>query len=65
LGHRLADVYALAARAYDLLDRKAEAADAFGRATLLSPFIELCRRYPEIQKLAGRYDAAVAPPEMA
>ena len=65
LGHRLADAYALAARAYDLLDRKTEAADAFQRATLLAPLIELCRRYPEVQKLVGRYDPAAAPPEMA
>jgi tetratricopeptide (TPR) repeat protein len=65
LGHRLGDAYALAARAYDLLDRKVEAADAFRRATLLTPLIELCRRYPEIQKLLGRYEPATAPPEMA
>jgi hypothetical protein len=65
LGHRLGDVYALAARAYDLLDRKTEAADAFARATLLEPLVELCRRYPEVQKLVGRYDPAPAPPEMA
>jgi tetratricopeptide (TPR) repeat protein len=65
LGHRLADGYALAARAYDLLDRKVEAADAFTRATLLAPLIELCRRYPEFQKLVGRYEAAAAPSEMA
>jgi hypothetical protein len=65
LGHRLGDAYALAARAYDLLDRKTEAADAFRRATLLEPLIELCRRYPEVQKLVGRYEAALAPVEMA
>ncbi|HET6251322.1 MAG TPA: hypothetical protein VFE47_26800 [Tepidisphaeraceae bacterium] len=65
LGHRLGDAYALAARAYDLLDRKNEAADAFTRATLLSPLIELCRRYPEVEKLVGRYEPAAAPPEMA
>jgi len=65
LGHRLGDAYALAARAYDLLDRKTEAADAFRRATLLEPLIELCRRYPEVQKLLGRYDPTAAPAEMA
>ena len=65
LGHRLGDAYALAARAYDLLDRKAEAADAFARATLLEPLVEMCRRYPEVQKLVGRYEPAPAPPEMA
>lgn len=65
LGHRLGDAYALAARAYDLLDRKTEAADAFQRATLLAPLIELCRRYPEVLKLIGRYEPAAAPAEMA
>ena len=65
LGHRVGDAYALAARAYDLLDRKAEAADAFKRATLLSPLIELCRRYPEVLKMVGRYEPAAAPAEMA
>ncbi|HWE04295.1 MAG TPA: hypothetical protein VG326_17955 [Tepidisphaeraceae bacterium] len=65
LGHRLGDVYALLARAYDLLDRKTEAADAFKRATLLSPIVELCRRYPEVQKLVGRYEPAAAPSEMS
>jgi tetratricopeptide (TPR) repeat protein len=65
LGHRLADAYALAARAYDLLDRRDEAANAFRRATLLAPLIELCRRYPEVEKLLGRYEPAAAPSEMA
>jgi len=65
LGHRLGDVYALVARAYDLLDRKTEAADAFRRATLLAPIVELCRRYPEVQKLLGRYEPAPAPIEMS
>lgn len=65
LGHRVADAWALAARAYDLLGREAEAADAFRRATLLAPLIELRRRYPEVEKLVGRYQAAQAPAEMA
>jgi hypothetical protein len=46
LGHRVADAYALAARAYQLLCREVEAADAWGRATLLAPALELVRRYP-------------------
>jgi tetratricopeptide (TPR) repeat protein len=65
LGHRVADAYALAARAYDLLGREAEAADAYRRATLLCPPVELHRRYPEVAKLQGRYEPAAAPPEMA
>jgi tetratricopeptide (TPR) repeat protein len=65
LGHRVADAYALAARAYDLLGRPAEAQDAYTRATLLAPLIELHRRYPEVEKLAGRYEPAAAPAEAA
>jgi hypothetical protein len=65
LGHRLADGYALAARAYDLLGREAEAQNAFKNATLLAPPGELFRRYPEVEKLAGRYQPAPAPPEAA
>jgi tetratricopeptide (TPR) repeat protein len=65
LGHRAADAYALAARAYDLLGRPAEAQSAFRSATLLAPVVELFRRYPEVQKLADRYQPAPAPPEAA
>jgi tetratricopeptide (TPR) repeat protein len=65
LGHRVGDAWALAARAYDLLGRETEAADAFRRATLLAPTVELFRRYPEVEKLAGRYQPAQAPAEMA
>jgi tetratricopeptide (TPR) repeat protein len=65
LGHRVADAHALAARAYDLLGRTTEAQDAYTRATLLAPLVELHRRYPEVQKLEGRYQPAPAPPEAA
>jgi tetratricopeptide (TPR) repeat protein len=65
LGHRVADAYALAARAYDLLGRSAEAQDTYTRATLLAPLIELHRRYPEVEKLAGRYATSPAPQEAA
>jgi tetratricopeptide (TPR) repeat protein len=65
LGHRVADAYALAARAYDLLGRTTEAQDAYTRATLLAPLIELRRRYPEVQKLEAKYQPAPAPPEAA
>jgi tetratricopeptide (TPR) repeat protein len=65
LGHRVADAYALAARAYDLLGRTDEARDPYARATLLAPLIELHRRYPEVEKLAGKYQPSPAPPEAA
>lgn len=65
LGHRVADAYALVARAYDLLGRQEEARLAFTRATLLAPPVELLRRYSEVQKLADRYQPAPAPPEAA
>ena len=64
LGHRVADAWALAARAYDLLGRKVEAQDAFTKATLLAPAVELFRRYAEVEKLAGVYQPAAAPAEM-
>lgn len=65
LGHRVADAYALAARAYDLLGRTVEAQAAYAKATVLSPLTELHRRYPELEKLAGRYQPSPAPPEAA
>jgi len=65
LGHRLADAYALIARAYDLQNRESEAGGMFRNATVLAPAAELFRRYPEVEKLKGRYDPASAPPEAA
>lgn len=65
LAHRVADAYALAARAYDLLGQESQARGAFRSATLLAPVGELFRRYPEVEKLAGRYQPAPAPPEAA
>jgi tetratricopeptide (TPR) repeat protein len=65
LGHRMADAYALAARAYDMLGREDAAQAAFRSATLLAPVGELFRRYPEVEKLAGRFVPAAAPPEAA
>lgn len=64
LGHRVADAWVLAARAYDMLGRTVEAQDAYHRATLLAPLAELERRYPEVAKLNGRYQVAPAPPEL-
>lgn len=63
LGQRVADAHALAARAYDLLGREAEARAAYENATLLSPEVELQRRYAEVRPLGEKYPAAVAPAE--
>lgn len=65
LGHRTGDAWALAARSYDALGRASEAAQAYKNATLLCPLTELSRRYPEVQKLQGRYEPAFAPTEAA
>ena len=61
LGHRIADAYALVARAHDMMDQHAEAAAAFEKATLLMPAEELCRRYPEVAAIRDKYPAATAP----
>lgn len=65
LGHRVADVWALAARAYDLLNRTDDARTAFENATVLAPLGELTRRYPEIAALNGKYLPCPAPAEVA
>ena len=65
LGHRVADGWALAARAYDLLDRPGDAQAAYQNATVLMPLAELTRRYPEITPLASKYKPAPAPAEVA
>jgi tetratricopeptide (TPR) repeat protein len=65
LGHRAGDAYALLARAYDLLDRRAEAQQAFESATLLCPAAELARRYPELDLMFARYRTVPPPPEVA
>jgi tetratricopeptide (TPR) repeat protein len=63
LGHRVADAYVLAARAYDLLGQTDNARAAYESATLLAPAVELHRRYPETSELAGKYAAAAYPAE--
>jgi tetratricopeptide (TPR) repeat protein len=65
LSHRVADAWALVARAYDLLDRPQDAQKAFENATLLMPLAELTRRYPEVSPLASKYQPAPAPREVA
>ena len=64
LGHRVADAWALVARAYDMLDRREEAQAAFNNATVLMPLPELARRYPEVAALMPKYPSAVAPAEV-
>jgi tetratricopeptide (TPR) repeat protein len=63
LGHRAADAYALTARAFQQLGRDAEAADAWAKATLLVPALELVRRYPEVEPVAAKYPGMPAPAE--
>jgi tetratricopeptide (TPR) repeat protein len=65
LGHRLADAWGLAARAYDLLSRESESREAYANATVLAPLVELQRRYPEIVPLAEKFTATAAPVEVA
>ncbi len=64
LGHRVGDAYALVAKAYDLLSREGEARQMYEKATLLTPVIELERRYPELVSLGKKYSAAVVPVEL-
>ena len=65
LGHRVGDAWALVARAHDLLGQEADAQRAFERATVLTPVVELLRRYPEVAPLAEKFAPAPAPPEVA
>jgi hypothetical protein len=61
LGHRVADAWALVARAHDLLGNDVEAKEAVNNATLLVPPAELLRRYPELRKLTDKYVPAPMP----
>jgi hypothetical protein len=61
LGHRVADAYALASRAYDLRGRDAEARDCWAKATLLAPPGELLRRYPDVKNVADKCAPSFAP----
>jgi tetratricopeptide (TPR) repeat protein len=61
LGHRVADAYALVARAYDMLGQADAAASAWADATVLAAAGELVRRYPEVEPVAARYAASVGP----
>jgi len=64
LGHRVADAFVLAAKAYDLLGQTEQAKTAYESATLLSPVVELHRRYPETGELTAKYAAAPPPAEV-
>lgn len=61
LGHRVADAYVLAARAFDQLGKADEAQGHYEKATLLAPPAELHRRYPETAALTQKYRTAAAP----
>ena len=63
LGHRAGDAYGLAAKAFDLLNRPAEAQEAYEKATLLTLPAELERRYPELASLATKFTPAARPGE--
>lgn len=65
LGHRAADGYILAAKAFDLAGESDKAREVFAKATLLSPIVELKRRYPEIGGMEEKYAAAIRPAELA
>jgi tetratricopeptide (TPR) repeat protein len=62
LGHRTGDAYGLLAKAYDLLNRPADAQIAYEKSTLLTTPMELHRRYPELATLSQKYKIAPAPP---
>lgn len=64
LGHRVADAYMLAAQAYDRLGQTAQAQEHYEKATLLTPAVELHRRYPETSGLNEKYRAASWPQEV-
>jgi tetratricopeptide (TPR) repeat protein len=63
LGHRVADGWALVARAYDMVGRADLAAEAYTNATSLAPIAELSRKYGEVAALTGKYAPATAPVE--
>lgn len=63
LGQRLADAYALLAKAYDMVGQDALAQQAYADATTLAPIAEVSRRYAEVASLSGKYQPAPAPAE--
>ena len=63
LGHRVADAWALVAKAYDMIGRDENAREAYTNATLLAPIAEISRKYTEVASLTGKYQPAPAPAE--
>jgi tetratricopeptide (TPR) repeat protein len=63
LGHRVADAWALVARAYDMVGQAALAAQAYFNASALMPIADVSGRYAEVAALTGRYAPAPAPSE--
>ena len=63
LGHRVADAWALVARAYDMVGQITLAAEAYLNATALAPIAEVSAKYTEVAALTGRYQPAAAPLE--
>jgi tetratricopeptide (TPR) repeat protein len=64
LGYRMADGYALAAKAFDLAGESEKARVVFEKATLLASIVELKRRYPEIAGMEEKYVVAAMPAEV-
>ena len=63
MGHRVADAWALVAKAYDMVGREELARQAYRNATLLAPIAEISRKYAEVASLTGKYPVAEAPGE--
>jgi tetratricopeptide (TPR) repeat protein len=63
LGQRVADAWALLAKAYDMVGHEDRAREAYANATVLSPIAEISRRYAEVASLSGKYTPAAAPAE--
>jgi hypothetical protein len=63
LGHRVADAWALVARAYDMVGQTPLAAEAYFNSTALAPIGETSAKYAEVAALTGRYQPAAAPTE--
>jgi hypothetical protein len=66
LGHRVGDAYALVAKAYEMSGREEGVGGAramYEKATVLTPVVELERRYPEVASLRKKFNP-VAGPEM-
>ena len=55
LGHRVADIYVLLARAYDQLNKADDAARLYADATLMAPAGSCTADFPETAVLAERY----------